>query len=471
MQSESRQCRNCQKSFGVEGEDFEFYKKIEVPAPTWCPLCRAQRRIMWRAEKALYKRKSDLTGKEIFSTFHQQAPVKVYENEYWWSDKWDAGDYAREVDWNKPFLTQVKELMEVVPVPARSVTMAENSEYSNNAGFLKNCYLVFSGNKVENSFYTVGIEDSRECMDCNYVFSSELCYWCVRCRGCYRSAYSVECENSSDLFFCKNLINCSDCFGCVNVRNKKYCIFNQQYTEKEYTQKIQEFRLNTYSGVQEAWKQVLEFQMKFPVKFAHETQAEFSSGDYLTQCRNVTQSYFVSHAENVKYSQMVMVATIKDSYDYSFWGSNAELLYECCNVGIDVSRLKFCFEMYPNCSEMEYSMYCTASSNLFGCIGLKKKQFCILNKQYTEEEYRELVPKLRQHMIDMPYTDSVSRTYPYGEFFPPEFLPFGYNETLAYELFPMTKEQAIAQGLPWRDAEERTFSGLIPATDIPDDIM
>ncbi|MBU0627024.1 hypothetical protein KKG31_00015 [Patescibacteria group bacterium] len=48
----------------------EFYSKVSpiiagkkylIPAPTLCPDCRQQRRISFRNERSLYKRKCDLT--------------------------------------------------------------------------------------------------------------------------------------------------------------------------------------------------------------------------------------------------------------------------------------------------------------------------------------------------------------------------------------------------------------------------
>lgn len=470
MQPEERVCKNCANRFSVEADDVAFYQKMEVPAPTWCPMCRAQRRLMWRAERALYRRKSDLSGKDIFSTYHQNAPVKVYENDEWWSDNWDAMDQGMEIDWSRPFLEQVKELMGKVPKPARSVYNMENSDYSNNAGELKNCYLVFSGQSTENSFYTVAISDSRDCMDCNYIGDSELCYWSFNLKKCFQCYYSIDCENSQNLWFCKNVVNSSDCFGCVNLKNKRFCIYNQQYTEAEYREHVKALNAGSYQAVQNIWKQVLEFQSRFPVKFAHESQNDQCTGENISNSKNVQQSYFVAGGENVKYCQMVLVPTVKDSYDYCFWGGNSELIYESVNVGYDPLRLKFCLEMFPSCSESEYSMNCTSTSNVFGCIGLKKKQFCILNKQYSEEEYKELVKKLKQHMIDKPYVDKAGRVFAYGEYFPPEFLPYGYNETLAYELFPMTETEAQAQGIPWRTPEVKQYPNVTLAADLPDTI-
>ena len=56
MQSEKRNCQNCKIEFPIESEDFLFYEKMEVPAPTWCPDCRMARRLLWRNLRSLYKR-------------------------------------------------------------------------------------------------------------------------------------------------------------------------------------------------------------------------------------------------------------------------------------------------------------------------------------------------------------------------------------------------------------------------------
>ncbi|MDP3683664.1 MAG: hypothetical protein Q8S01_06990, partial [Ignavibacteria bacterium] len=121
-------------------------------------------------------------------------------------------------------------------------------------------------------------------------------------------------------------------------------------------------------------------------------------------------------------------------------------------------------------SDIEYSMECFDSSYLFACVGLKNKSYCILNKQYTKEEYEELVPKIIKHMNDMPYIDAKGRIYQYGEFFPPELSPFCYNETIAQEYFPLTKEEALEQGYKWKDTEERNYTIDIKNEDIPNDI-
>jgi hypothetical protein len=66
--------------------------------------------------------------------------------------------------------------------------------------------------------------------------------------------------------------------------------------------------------------------------------------------------------------------------------------------------------------------------------------------------------------------DKKGRVYKYGEFFPPELSPFAYNETIAQEYFPLTKEQALAQGYAWKDPEERNIHPDIRTEDLPDHI-
>ncbi len=113
---------------------------------------------------------------------------------------------------------------------------------------------------------------------------------------------------------------------------------------------------------------------------------------------------------------------------------------------------------------------CSGGSNLFGCVGMKKGNYCILNKQYSKEDYTALVKKIREHMNQMPYRDTKGRIYTYGEFFPIEFSPFAYNTTLALDLFHLTKEQALAKGYAWYDFADKDYEPTMSWKDVPDHI-
>jgi hypothetical protein len=90
-------------------------KRYLIPPPTLCPDCRAQRRLSFRNERKLYKRKCDATGKDIVSIYSPDKPYTVYHQDSWWSDSWDQMDYGRGFDFSSGAMEQMGELMNEVP--------------------------------------------------------------------------------------------------------------------------------------------------------------------------------------------------------------------------------------------------------------------------------------------------------------------------------------------------------------------
>jgi hypothetical protein len=470
MRQEIKNCQNCKKDFTIESEDFNFYEKIKVPAPTFCPSCRTQRRWAFRNERGLYKRKCDFSGKEIFSMYAPDSPVKVYDRDIWLSDKWDPMDCGREIDWSRPFLTQFHELMLDVPFKSNNVIRGVNSDYANNATNPKNSYLIFNTTETEDSMYSNGIDFSRDCVDVSHVIKSETCHQSFWLTSCYRTHYSSQCVDSSDLLFCRDCQGCMSCFGSVNLRNKNYYFFNEPYSKEEYDKKVKEYELHTRAGVNKASREAYAFWQKFPNKSVQGVKNLNSTGTYVTNCRNVRDSFLIREGENLRYCQYLQDPSAKDCYDYSNWGGGAELVYESLAGGSGIQNIKFCFLAQESSHDIIYSMVCEGSENLFGCVGLRKKSYCILNKQYSKEEYSELVEKIKKHMMDMPYVDNMGRVYKYGEFFPTEFSPWAYNETIAQEYFPLTKDDAEKKGFRWREPDTKDYKPTLTAENIPDDI-
>jgi hypothetical protein len=57
----------------------------------------------------------------------------------------------------------------------------------------------------------------------------------------------------------------------------------------------------------------------------------------------------------------------------------------------------------------------------------------------------------------------------WGEFFPVELSPHGYNETVAQDYYPLTQSEVLQKGWGWRDEEESSgYQGH--ECDIPDDL-
>ena len=469
MNIERRTCQNCRQQFLIEPDDFGFYEKIKVPPPTFCYKCRAQRRMAFRNERALNKRKSSLSGKDIFSTYPADVKFPVYTQEEWFSDVWDPMKYGREYDFNKPFFEQFRELSNSVPKPAKSATGGVNSEYSNNFTDLKNCYLVFNAEYIEDSAYCTTANKSNNCLDNTFLERSELCYENFITKASSRVFFSHTIADSNDIWFSKNLRGCNNCFGCVNLRGKNYHIFNQPYSKNEYAATLKTFNLGSCAEIQKLIFQSKEFWFRFPNKYIENGTPSFNvSGDYVFSSKEAKNCYITIGGENLKYCQYLNFAPTKDCYDYFIYGANAELVYECAMLGGNAHNTRFCLQSWPDVRDLEYCEYCMVSSDLFGCVSLRNKQYCILNKQYTKEEFHDLRKKIIEHMHTMPHTDTKGIVYRYGEFFPVEFSPFGYNQTVAYEHFPLTQQQAIERGYAWRDPIERDYQPTMKAGDIPD---
>ncbi len=58
-----------------------------------------------------------------------------------------------------------------------------------------------------------------------------------------------------------------------------------------------------------------------------------------------------------------------------------------------------CACIWPPSDNLLYCYSSVQSHNCFGCVSAKQNEYCILNKQYTKEQYEELVPKIIEHMI------------------------------------------------------------------------
>src|SRR3990167_8934178 len=100
----------------------------------------------------------------------------------------------------------------------------------------RDCFMCFWVENGENLRYVDYGLSAKDVMDLTLVGTSlrnELIYESVNI-STYSIKFSHMTRNSNFLEYCINCYNCENCFGCVGLRNKKYCIFNKQYTEEEY---------------------------------------------------------------------------------------------------------------------------------------------------------------------------------------------------------------------------------------------
>lgn len=288
---ETKQCRQCSKTFRIDTADFEFYKKIDVPVPTLCPTCRQQRRLATYNQLYLYKRQCAATGKDIISNYHPADPYPVYDQAYWHSDQWDPLQYGVDFDFSRSFFEQYREFAAKIPRPAlfTSYEYDENSPYTNYAGRNKNCHMIFDSDGNEHCYFSYSINSSKNCLDCYRVRKSELCYECIDCERCYGSWYLQDCQGCSSSVFLKDCVDVNHSFMCVGLRHKEYHVFNKPVTKEQYQELMKQLR--SRKKITNFERQFADFALKFPNKFMHGSQNEHVLGDYLHHCKSAIECY------------------------------------------------------------------------------------------------------------------------------------------------------------------------------------
>lgn len=448
MESQTtKTCSACDCTFTITVEDQAYYRKLNVPPPTVCRNCRLHRRVIQVNQIHLFKRACDATGKSIISNYPSESPYQVYSQEYWYSDAFDGTKYGREYDFHRPFFEQFHELSLQVPRPALFTDYLhdENSAFTNYAGKNKNCYLIFDSDENWDCFYSFGMNYSRNSCDCYRVQNVELSYETVDSKNCFNCAFTYNSDNCSDSILLNNCIGCRSCIMCSNLRQKEYYYRNQRISKTEFDNLKRQF--SSYQYLLEKIEQFNNFKLEFPQKHMRGFQNENVSGNHLVYSKNAHYCFDSMNLWDAKYcTQMFMKS--KDCMDCHECG-DGELLYECNNLGYNAYNIRFSQQCLSEIRDLIYCNWCvTGCSNLFGCIGLKRKNFCILNKEYSPEDYRTLVAQIIDHM---------ESTGEWGEYFPIYTSAFPYNLTVAQEYFPLSKDEALALGCSWYEEGEKEY--------------
>jgi thiol-disulfide isomerase/thioredoxin len=441
-----KQCNKCHKNYIIRDNDTQFYIKMSVSEPTLCPDCRQQRRLAWRNEKSLYEDNCDLCGKKVISLYAPGSPYQVYCQDCWWGDHWDPCDYGQEFNFSESFFKQYRELQLKVPRLALYNLNSINSEYTNHSFNNKNCYLGTAFGNCDDCLYGHWVLGCRNCVDGLYIEDSELCYDCLYCQKCYGAFYCEYCKNAKESLLCFECENVDNCIGCVQLRHKQYYVLNKPVT----AEKFQEIKRNILTDPEKMKTMQNNFsalKLKAPRRHTLQINSENCVGNDLYNCRNTYYGFNCHNCENCSY--IFDIDSVKDSMDdYEHgWFKQSELIYEAhagmagynfrfCNICADSRNLTYCDMCNQNCSD------------LFGCVCLKKKHFCILNKQYTEDAFNKLRIKIIEYM---------KRTGEWGEFFPMRLSPFAYNESAAQEYFPLKKEEALSLNCHWQEENQNNY--------------
>lgn len=471
MKDEIRQCQNCKKDFVIESEDFSFYKKLGVPAPTWCPFCRFIRKLTFINERSLYKGNCGHCGISLISMYNPDTPFPVWCVKCHLSDVWDARDYAKDLDFSKAFFEQFRELKYSIPHRAldQNERNGEGCEYANLCYSGKDIYLAFNTIGSEHIKYSTNVlKHNKNCLDSLIIKANDRAYELIRASHNYNSSFLVESDQCVESHFLYDCSNCVNCCMSYNLRNKSFVFKNQQLSREDYKKAVDAFRLETYSGQTKAKENFKEVARKAIHKHAHIKNSINTIGDFIENSKNIYQCYGFADSENTKYSFMGG-NWAKDSQDLIFTGKSEEC-YEFTLGGRGASKIALSLSCGGGCKNLFYSDNCRGCSDCFGCINLIKKQYCILNKQYSKEEYFILIEKIKKHMDEMLYIDKTGRKYGFGEFFPTEISPFAYNETRAFEEHPLSQSEVVSFGYKWKNMEKKSYVPTVKGDEIPDSI-
>lgn len=460
-----KNCHQCATKFEITDEDLKFYdqispvfagKKYQVPPPQLCPQCRQQRRLAMRNERKLYNRKSDLTGKQIISMFSKDKPLKVYDQSEWWADPADYIEYGRDFDFSKTFSEQLKALYEAVPHVSLTTKNVENSYYTNFALNQKNSYLIFGGSDDQDCMFGKFVITSKDCIDNLSIFSCELCYEGIASEGCYNCRFITDSKNCFDCTMVENCQSSKNCIACFGLKSKEYCYLNEYVGKAKFMEIQKQYEYLTKTKIEYLRKQLNELKAKLPHMSAKIYRSENCTGDTVFNSKNCQYAFDTTESEDSKY--LYFTKKTINSYDCTFNSPDGvKFSYNICSsLG---ESLITAFHVWAS-NNTYYSIESHNSRNLFGCVGLRNKKYCILNKQYTQEEYEKLAGRIIEHM---------RAGGEWGEYFPYKLSAFGYNESIAQEYFPLTKEEALKIGANWHESEiETVYQG--ENVTVPDDI-
>jgi len=460
-------CCQCSASYEITQDDLKFYedvspvfggKKELVPPPALCPECRFQRRLAFRNERFLYHRKSDLTGKQIVSMYAADKPYKVYDQDEFWSDRWDEYSFGRAFDFNKTFSEQFKELGLAVPHQALFTSNVENSYYTNHTLNMRNCYLLFGGGDSEDCMFGRFVITSKDTLDGLSLYSCQWCYEGIASQECYQCRYFMNCRHCSDCLMVEDCLNCKNCTLCFGLKNQEYCMMNERLGREEYEKRMKELLPLTPEKIQMLRTRLLELKMRLPHQASHIYGSENCTGDMIFNSKNCQHAFDATDCEDSKY----LCYTPKGIHSYDCtYNAPAGVRWVCeagSTVGVENAFSTFlCWYGDNNF----YSRECHSCSNIFGCISMRRKKYCILNKQYTQKEYEQLVPKIIDHM---------RKSGEWGEHFDASLSYMGYNETVAQEHFPLTQKEVQKQGWNWYTDQEKKDAYLGPTVNIPQTI-
>jgi hypothetical protein len=414
--------------------DKEWFKETEH-----CPLCNFKFLYSYINDRNLYKRIDSKTWKEIISIYSSDYKGQVYNTE-------DYKKFILDDGWLKFWKEIWKDIFEDFiwiynnfPKQSRLVyPSVENSDYTSHIWRIKNAYMsycVFSD--CENIFFSY-----RVILACTNVYSSVNI---VKSSNVYFSntvwwSYNISfCDNlykCSDLLFCEYMKNSSDCIFCCNLVNSKYMIFNKKYDKNKYEEIKKDIykRINNkeqFSFLKQKYNDFLKENLVKPLKDMNLCENVVWEKTY--DSKNCINTFTCSWLENwVNWMTVWWKGNdhLVNIISSSEWWINCENIVWTFSFWPNIYNIFFSFWVIEGSKNIYYSYDIESSEEIMFCVWLKNKKYCILNKQYSKEEYFFLKTKI---------IEDLKKQNKWGDSLPLKISVFPYNDTLSFDLFKINK--------------------------------
>ncbi len=319
----------------------------------------------------------------------------------------------------------------------------ENSAFSETVGAVKNAYLSFMCFYAENVLYSFCVTwNTKDVFNSVLVVNnSEIVYFSTWVIKSFKIFYSRCIIDSNNVWFSVNLMWCSECIFCDNLENKSYCIWNVQYSKEEYLHKKTEIldRKEKFLSYMEKissipWMNISSSNLSDSTFTLFSENLQNSHYSYqIKDWRNAILAWNFSWAEWVSEKMYDNFTTAINAFDIYWWLWTSPWDNGYCNM----NSWEF--------SHLYYSRFMMSCSFCLWCVWLKNKSYCILNKQYSKEEWYILVDKIFEQM---------NKDWILWNFFPWKLNPFYFNDTAAYLIDDsFTKEEVTKESYMWRDEE------------------
>ncbi len=243
-------------------------------------------------------------------------------------------------------------------------------EHQSENRICQNCKKDFTIEPDDFSYYEkIGVDTPRMCPECRaqlrLSFRNERVFYKRPCDKCKKDFISVYSANKPYPVWCYD------------------CWFSEDWSGKDYAKDYDPSR-----QFLEQWKELWRTVPKPGLVSMRGINCE-----YMNYAADNKNCYFVIESSNNEDCiNCYWIQLSNDLVDCSYT-QKVERSYECDDC-YDSYGLKYCRGAH-SCTDSSFLLNCRGCMNCIGCVNLRQKQYCILNEQYTKEEYEEKLKELR----------------------------------------------------------------------------